>query len=138
MNRANSETKRAEEGECPIAIALHEIVVHGDDMHLLLFARGEVTREWSDDCLAFACLHFRDLAFRKHNATDQLHIEWSSAKGRTRHRIDRANRGIDLVRNIEIFPASEWSGTADQIALRIAWLSRAHGCDSCVVLRAHL
>ena len=65
----------------PFGVALGEIVVDGDHVHT---ARGhgvEINRERGDQRLAFAGLHFGNLAFVQDHAADQLHVEMALADG---------------------------------------------------------
>ena len=72
---ADREAQEAVDLPHPLAVALGEIVVHGDDMHALAGQRIEVHRERGDQRLAFARLHLGDVALVKHHAADHLHVE---------------------------------------------------------------
>jgi hypothetical protein len=61
MNCADGQAQRTEEGKRPVAVALHEVVVDGDHVHLVVFEHGEVRGQRGDDGLAFTGLHFGDL-----------------------------------------------------------------------------
>ncbi len=64
----------------PLAVALGEIVVDGDDVDTATGERIEVDWQRRDQGLAFTRLHFRDLAVVQHHAADQLDIEVALAK----------------------------------------------------------
>ena len=121
MNRTDGEPERAEEGECPIPISLHEVIVHGDDVDLLHLAAREVTREWTDDRLALAGFHFRNLPLGEHNATDDLHIERARAERRARLWIERAHCVVERGRNINEHPSSHESFATREITFGCAW-----------------
>ena len=64
----------------PIGVAPGQIVVHRDDMHALAGERVEIDRQRGDQRLAFAGLHFGDLALVQDHAADQLHVEMALAE----------------------------------------------------------
>ena len=59
----------------PFGVALGEIIVHGDDVHAAAGECIEIDRKSGDQRLAFAGLHFGDLAFVQNHAADALDIE---------------------------------------------------------------
>jgi hypothetical protein len=63
MDRAHREAKGPEERKRPVAVALHEVIVHRHHVHLLALDDREITRKRRDDGLAFAGFHFSDAPF---------------------------------------------------------------------------
>ena len=59
----------------PLRVALGQVVVDGDHVNALAFERVQVAGQGGDQRLAFAGLHFGDLALVQHHAADQLHVE---------------------------------------------------------------
>ncbi len=64
----------------PFGVALGEIIVDGDDVDAAAGKRVEINRQRRDQRLAFAGLHFGNLAFMQHHAADQLHVEMALAE----------------------------------------------------------
>ena len=64
----------------PFRIALGQIVVHRDHMHALAGQGIQIGRKCRDQGLAFARLHFSDIALMQENAALQLHIEGAQAQ----------------------------------------------------------
>ena len=75
VNGPDRHTKRPEEGERPVAVALHEVIVDGDHVHLVAFQDCPVRREGRNDGLALTGFHLGDLAFGKDHGPDDLHVE---------------------------------------------------------------
>ena len=65
----------------PFGVALGQIVVDGDHVHAARGQGVEIDRERGDQRLAFAGLHFGNLAFVQDHAADQLHVEMALAEG---------------------------------------------------------
>jgi hypothetical protein len=59
----------------PLRVALGEVVIDRDHVHAAPGEGVEVNRQGGDQRLAFAGLHFSDLALVQHQAADQLHVE---------------------------------------------------------------
>ena len=59
----------------PLRVALGQVIVDGDDVDALAVERVQVAGQRGDQRLAFAGLHFGDLALVQHHAADQLHVE---------------------------------------------------------------
>ena len=59
----------------PLAVALGEVVVDGDDVHALAGEGVEVGGQHGDEGLALAGLHLGDAALVEHDAADELHAE---------------------------------------------------------------
>ena len=59
----------------PLRVAPRQVVVDRDDVDALAFEGVEVGGKRRDERLAFARLHFGDLALVQHVAADQLHVE---------------------------------------------------------------
>ena len=65
----------------PFAVALGQIVVDRHHMHAFAGQRIEIDGQGGDQGLAFAGLHFGDVAVVQHHAADQLHVEMALAQG---------------------------------------------------------
>ena len=65
----------------PLGVALGQVVVDGDHVNAVTGERVEVAGEGGDEGLAFAGLHFGDLALVQHHAADQLHVEVAHLHG---------------------------------------------------------
>ena len=78
---ADAQAQEAVDLPHPFAVALGEIVVDGDDMHAFAGQRVEIDGQGGDQRLAFAGLHFGDVAVVQHHAADQLHVEMALAEG---------------------------------------------------------
>ncbi len=74
-DNADGEPQEGVELAHPLGVALGQIVVDGHDMHAAPGERVEIDRESRHQGLAFAGLHFGDLALVQHHAADQLHVE---------------------------------------------------------------
>ena len=59
----------------PLRVALGQVVVDRDDVDALAVERVQVAGQGGDQRLAFAGLHFGDLAVVQHHAADQLDVE---------------------------------------------------------------
>ena len=128
MNRTDSQTNRIEEWECPIAIALNEIIIHGDDMNLLVLGSCQVTRHRTNNCFSFAGFHFGDASFAENNSTDNLHIEWTCTKGWSAFWKEFADCLVDHDWNIHQLPSSNITVTTQQVSRRFARSSGGHEC----------
>ena len=72
---ADAHAQRLVNAAHPIRIALGQVIVHRDHVDALARERVQIHRQRRDQRLAFAGLHFGDLAAMQHHAADQLHIE---------------------------------------------------------------
>ena len=59
----------------PFGVALGQVIVDRDDVDAAGAKRVEIDRKSGDQRLAFAGLHFRDLALVQHHAADELDVE---------------------------------------------------------------
>ena len=59
----------------PFGVALGQVIVDRDDVDAAAAKRVEIDRKSGDQRLAFAGLHFRDLALVQHHAADELDVE---------------------------------------------------------------
>jgi hypothetical protein len=75
LDHADRHAEEAVDASHPLGVAAREVVVHRDDVDALAGERVEVGGQRRDERLAFAGLHFRDLAAVEHHAADQLHVE---------------------------------------------------------------
>jgi len=117
VNGADGEPQRAEERKHPVAVALHEIVVHGHDMHLLAVDRSHEARERRDDRLAFARLHFGDLPLEEHHAADDLHIKGARPEGRSALGVQHAHRVVERDRDVDELPGRDRACASEEILL---------------------
>src|SRR3990167_1983333 len=60
LDAADGEAEEAVDGPHPLAVALGEVVVDGDDVHALARERVEISRGGGDQGLAFAGAHLGD------------------------------------------------------------------------------
>ena len=128
MNRTDRQTDCIEEWECPIAIALNEIIIHGDDMNLLVLGSCQVTRHRTNNCFSFAGFHFGDASFAENNSTDNLHIEWTCTKGWSAFWKEFTDCLVDHDWNIHQLPSSNITVTTQQVSRRFARSSGGHEC----------
>src|SRR5262245_1667827 len=75
LDDANGHPQAAVDPSHPLAAAPGEVVVDCYDGYALAFERVQVRRQRRDERLAFAGLHFGDLAGVEHGAADQLNFE---------------------------------------------------------------
>ena len=126
MDRPDGQSHRSIEREDPVSVTLHQVVVDGDDVDLLLLDACQVGGQRGDDRLSFTGLHFRDLALGEHDAADQLDIEGASSEGWLRVRIEFAHRVVDLDRDIDQLPRRSRFGTTGKCAFRRRILHAFH------------
>ena len=96
-------------------------------MHLHLLKARQVAGERADDGLAFAGLHFGDLAFAENDAADDLHIERARAEGRPAFWVQVANGLVEGRVKVNKHPAWRCLGAA---AERAGWLGVGGGGDA--------
>ncbi len=77
---ADRESEEAVDLAHPLAVALGQVVVDGDDMDALAGERVEIDRQGGDQGLAFAGLHLRDHAAMQDDAAEQLDVEMALAE----------------------------------------------------------
>ncbi len=65
----------------PLGVALGQVVVDGDDVDAAAGERIQIAGESGDEGLAFAGLHFGDLALVQNHAADELHVEVAHLHG---------------------------------------------------------
>ena len=75
LNHADRHAEEPVQATHPFRVAACEVVVDGDDVDAFAFERIEVGGQRRDERLAFAGLHFRDLAAVQHHAADELDVE---------------------------------------------------------------
>ena len=126
MDGANRQTKRTEEWERPVAVALHQVVIHGDHVHLHLLKARQVAGERADDGLTFAGLHFGDLTFAQNDAADDLHIERARAEGRAAFWVQLAHGLVEGRVKVNEHPAWRRFTAA---AERAGWFGGGGGGD---------
>jgi hypothetical protein len=79
LDQAHVHAQEAVDVGHPLAVALGQVVVDGDDMDVLAAERVEVAGERGHERLAFAGLHFGDLAVVQGHTADELHVEVAQA-----------------------------------------------------------
>ena len=72
-DKPHGETQKAVHLAHPLAVALGQIVVDGDDVHAFAGEGVEVGGEGGHQGLAFAGLHLGDAPLMQHDAADELH-----------------------------------------------------------------
>ena len=72
---ADGQAEEAIELAHPLGVAFGQVVVDRDHVHAASAERVQIHRQGRDQRLAFAGLHFGDLALVQHHAADQLHVE---------------------------------------------------------------
>ena len=72
-DKTHGEAQEAVDFAHPLAVALGQIVVDGDDVHAFAGESVEVSGEGGHQSLAFAGLHLSDAALMQHDAADELH-----------------------------------------------------------------
>src|SRR5262249_31254799 len=87
---ADGKTKEIVDLSHPLRVAFGEIVVDRDDMHAASRDRVEIDRKSCDQRLAFAGLHFRNLALVENHAADQLNVEMTLTERALRGLADRS------------------------------------------------
>ena len=101
----------------PLAVALGEVVVDGDDMDALAGERVEIDRQRRDQGLAFAGAHLGDARLVEHHAADQLDIEMPHAEHRRGRLADdgkgRHQQVVELGAIGDVL--AEFRGAADQL-----------------------
>ena len=63
------------DGPVPLGVALREVVVDGDEVHVLAGQRVEIERRARDERLALTGLHLGDVALVEDDAAHQLDVE---------------------------------------------------------------
>ncbi len=87
----------------PLGVAARQVVVDGDDVDALAGERIEIGGQGGDERLAFARLHFCDLAAVEHHAADQLHVEVPHVqRAAARFANDREGFGQQIVEGFAI------------------------------------
>ena len=75
LDAAHGEAEVLVEMPHPRRVAARQVVVHGDELHVLSGERVQVERQRGDERLAFACLHLGDLPLVQHDAAHELAVE---------------------------------------------------------------
>ena len=75
LDDADAEAEEAEDAAHPLAVALGQVVVDGDDVDALACEGVQVGGQGGDERLAFAGLHLGDGAAVQGHAADELHVE---------------------------------------------------------------
>ncbi len=81
----------------PLNAVLGKVVVGGDEVRAAAGERIQVEGQGGDEGLAFAGLHFGDLALMEHHAADHLHVVVAQPErplGRFAHRGERAREDL--------------------------------------------
>jgi hypothetical protein len=74
-DHANGQAQKFVNLAHPLGVALGQIIVHRDHVNAVPGKGIQIARQRGDQRLAFAGLHFRDLALVQHHAADELHVE---------------------------------------------------------------
>ncbi len=94
-NQSNGESQEPVDAPHPLGVALGQVVVDRHHVHALGFQGVEVHGGGGHQGLAFAGLHFGDLAPVQDHAAAHLHIENPHTEGRQRFRIQLAHPGVE-------------------------------------------
>ncbi len=81
LDDSDSHAEEAVDPAHPFGVAARQVIVHRNDVDALALERVQVGRQRGDQRLAFAGLHFRDLAFVEDGAADELHVEVPHLEG---------------------------------------------------------
>ena len=104
LNQADLHAHEAVDAPHPFAVALGQVVVDRDDVHVVAGKRVEVPRQRGDERLALASLHLGNLAGVEGHATDELNVEVTQAKRALAGFAHRGKRlGQDLVERLAVF-----------------------------------
>ena len=74
LDDADRQAEEAVDAAHPFRVAAGQVVVHGDDVNAFAVERVEIGGQRGDERLAFAGLHFGDLAVVQDHAADHLHV----------------------------------------------------------------
>ena len=94
---ADRQTEEAIDLAHPVGVALGQVVVDGDDVDALAGEGVEVGRQRGDERLAFARLHFGDVALMQDHAADELDVEVALAKRALCRFTDGRERGNEQI-----------------------------------------
>jgi hypothetical protein len=103
LDDADGEAQEAEDPAHPLAVALGQVVVDGDDVDALAGQGVQVRGQGGDEGLALARLHLRDHPAVQGQAADELHVEVphveDAAAGLAHH---RERFGEDVVERLAL------------------------------------
>ena len=119
----------------PLAVALGQIVIDGDDVHALTAQRVEIGGGDSNQGLAFTGAHLRDAALVQDHAADQLYIILALAEGPLGGFPHHGKGFVEqIVERFALFdPRFELSGLATKLLIREGrelWLQGIDGQGS--------
>jgi hypothetical protein len=80
LHEANLKAEESVDLADPLGVAAGEVIVDGHDVHAAAAERIEEGRQHSDQRLALARAHLRNLALVQNHAADELHIEGAQAE----------------------------------------------------------
>ncbi len=81
LDEAHLHPQEAVDASHPLGVALGQVIVHGDDVHVVAGDGIQVARQGGHERLAFAGLHLGDLSGVQSHATDELHVEMTQPYG---------------------------------------------------------
>ncbi len=116
VDRPHRQPKGMEVRKRPVTVTLHQVVVHRHHVHGHPLDRRQIARQRSNDRLALARLHLRDLAARQHHRPDELHIERPGTERRLAHRVHLPNRLVQRLRDVHLQPARLRLGAPQKLA----------------------
>ena len=80
LDEAHVHAQEAVDLAHPLAVAAGQVVVHGDDVHVVAVERVQVAGQRGHERLALAGLHLGDLPVVERHAADELHVEVAQAE----------------------------------------------------------
>ena len=105
-DEAGAQAERLVDRAHPLHVALRQVVVHGDEMHVHARQRVQVERQRRDERLSLAGLHLGDVALVERDPAHQLDVEVAHAEralSGLAHRGERLEE--DLLERLAVFDA---------------------------------
>ena len=107
VDRTDGQAEAMERGEDPVAVALDEVVVDGDDVALHALEAGQEAGHRGDDRLALTGAHLGDGAGVEHEGADELHVERATAERRAALGEDLAHGLVDADGDVDLHVARD-------------------------------
>ena len=122
LDDADRHPEEAVDAPHPLGVAAGQVVVDGDDVDALAFEGVQVRRQRRHERLAFAGLHFRDLAAMENDAADELDVEMPHVQNAAASLADDSEGlGQEVVDRLALGQAlAELDGLATELFIREA------------------